>query len=108
MSEQVEIRDERGNFEGFEPRDCREHRTVGTHRAWCHDDGEWCYPSSPCRGCEEIPRKAREEALSRREEALLQWQTDMVAWIKATTLSMPAEDAKILGDLLRRAGVERE
>jgi hypothetical protein len=25
-----------------------EHRTVGGHRAWCHDCGEWCYPSAPC------------------------------------------------------------
>jgi hypothetical protein len=21
-----------------------EHRTVGPHRAWCYQDGEWCYP----------------------------------------------------------------
>ena len=20
------------------------HRTVGPHRAWCYQDGEWCYP----------------------------------------------------------------
>jgi len=29
-----------------------EHRTVGSHRAWCLNDGEWCYPESelmcPC------------------------------------------------------------
>ena len=29
-----------------------EHRTVGSHRAWCFNDGEWCYPESelmcPC------------------------------------------------------------
>lgn len=25
-----------------------EHRTVGDYRAWCHDCGEWCYPSAPC------------------------------------------------------------
>jgi hypothetical protein len=23
-----------------------EHRTVGPHRAWCYQDGEWCYPPS--------------------------------------------------------------
>jgi hypothetical protein len=27
-----------------------EHRTVGSHRAWCHQDSTWCYPSSLC-GC---------------------------------------------------------
>ena len=36
--------DERGNFVGFEPRLCGEHRTVGPHRAWCFDCREWCYP----------------------------------------------------------------
>ncbi len=29
-----------------------EHRTVGSHRAWCFNDREWCYPESelmcPC------------------------------------------------------------
>jgi hypothetical protein len=39
-------------FEGFEPRECGEHHTVGSYRAWCFDDTEWCYPSTPCRGCE--------------------------------------------------------
>lgn len=39
-------------FEGFEPRECGDHRTVGSYRAWCFDDTEWCYPSTPCRGCE--------------------------------------------------------
>lgn len=39
-------------FMGHEPSECGEHRTVGDHRAWCYDDSEWCYPSSPCRGCE--------------------------------------------------------
>lgn len=40
------------NFEGYEERRCGEHRTVGPHRAWCFNDTEWCYPQSPCRGCE--------------------------------------------------------
>lgn len=39
-------------FYGHENRECGEHRTVGSHRAWCFDDGEWCYPGIPCRGCE--------------------------------------------------------
>lgn len=46
-------------FEGHEPRECGEHRTVGEHRAWCYDDGEWCYPKAPCRGCELAKLRAR-------------------------------------------------
>ena len=38
-------------FEGYSPRECGEHRTVGTHRAWCHECAEWCYPELPCKGC---------------------------------------------------------
>lgn len=47
-----ELRDERGNFLGFEPRECGEHRTVGTYRAWCYDCAEWCAPAAPCVRCE--------------------------------------------------------
>ena len=43
------------NFEGHNNRECGEHRTVGSHRAWCHDCTEWCYPEIPCRGCK-IPQ----------------------------------------------------
>ena len=41
------------HFEGFAGRTCGEHRTVGSHRAWCHDCGMWCYPSKElrCPGC---------------------------------------------------------
>lgn len=28
-----------------------DHRTVGSHRAWCLREGEWCYPDSLCRCC---------------------------------------------------------
>jgi len=45
-------RDGKPLFMGFSLADCGEHRTVGAHRAWCYQDTEWCYPSSPCRGCE--------------------------------------------------------
>lgn len=44
--------DEHGNFLGHEPRECGEHRTVGSYRAWCFDCGEWCYPGDPCVRCE--------------------------------------------------------
>lgn len=42
------------NFHGHWPRECGEHRTVGTHRAWCLDCTEWCYPrmDAACKGCE--------------------------------------------------------
>lgn len=44
-----------GCFEGYEPRECGDHRTVGEHRAWCFDCRMWCYPGSPgqdgCYGC---------------------------------------------------------
>lgn len=54
--------DEHGNFVGHEPRECRDHRTVGIHRAWCYDCSEWCYPRMPCIRCEIIPlRKFAEE-----------------------------------------------
>jgi hypothetical protein len=43
--------DEAGNFEGFQGRDCHEHRTAGSHRAWCFDCSEWCYPDVPCVRC---------------------------------------------------------
>lgn len=55
---QVEVREgesERDGkllFHGFEPRECGDHRTVGSYRAWCYDCTEWCYPAAPCRGCE--------------------------------------------------------
>ena len=40
-------------FEGYEPRECGEHRTVGTHRAWCFECNEWCYSGGDgaCKGC---------------------------------------------------------
>lgn len=42
----------RTEFTGYAGRECGEHRTVGAHRAWCHDCSEWCYPEMPCKGCE--------------------------------------------------------
>lgn len=51
--------DESGHFLGFTGRECGEHRTVGAHRAWCYDCGEWCYPSTPCVRCELPTLRAR-------------------------------------------------
>lgn len=41
-------------WDGYQPRDCGEHRTTGG-RAWCFDCQEWCYLEGPCRGCEIEP-----------------------------------------------------
>jgi len=38
--------DSLGYFQGWQPRECGEHRTVGEHRAWCFDCHEWCYPNA--------------------------------------------------------------
>lgn len=59
-----EIRDSRGNFEGFTGRECGDHRTVGDYRAWCHDCTEWCYPNIPCLGCERPQLLAEVDRLS--------------------------------------------
>lgn len=37
-----------GNFEGFVGG--TEHRTVGSHRAWCYQCSEWCWPRDEA-GC---------------------------------------------------------
>lgn len=60
------------NFEGHSDRECGEHRTVGSHRAWCFDCHEWCYPNvdMACRGCE-LPHLRRELA-----EAQATWVCD--------------------------------
>ena len=59
------------NFEGYSPRECGEHRTVGTHRAWCHECAEWCYPELPCKGCELPQLRAENERLTKRVAALV-------------------------------------
>jgi len=28
-----------------------QHRTVGSHRAWCLSCHQWCYPRAMCPGC---------------------------------------------------------
>lgn len=58
---QTEVRDERGHFLGFQPRDCGEHRTVGEHRAWCHDCREWCYPHDGCTRCQTAAMRTAQE-----------------------------------------------
>lgn len=76
---------DRPNFEGHDPRECDEHRTVGPHRAWCFDCGEWCYPSSPCIRCE--APKLRKEAPAvpvgqLRSAIKLLWPEEMTPYAK--------------------------
>lgn len=49
------------NWEGLP--DTSEHRTVGSHRAWCFSDGEWCYPDDLCWCCDQtqVPDQWRGE-----------------------------------------------
>lgn len=66
------------NFEGFADRECGEHRTVGSHRAWCHACSEWCYPDSPCKGCELPILRAKIESLTDDlREAVRAWEWAM-------------------------------
>jgi hypothetical protein len=72
--------DEDGHFEGYEPRFCGEHRTVGSHRAWCFDCAEWCYPNGvmACEGC--LPHLNGRELL----DALIKTFEDMKTIREAT------------------------
>jgi len=40
-----------GRYLGGPSAEC-EHRTVGSHRAWCLTCSEWCYPHLMCTRCE--------------------------------------------------------
>lgn len=51
-------------FQGHDPNEGCAHHTVGDHRAWCLDCGEWCYPTMPCVRCE---RAIRERPLVRHD-----------------------------------------
>jgi hypothetical protein len=60
-------------FEGHQPRRCGAHRTVGPHKAWCHDCRAWCYPDDPCHECgpthEQIVADARADERDARNAA---------------------------------------
>lgn len=49
MSETAEF--ENGKFVGHRPGTCT-HYSYGSHRAWCPDCTESCYPHGPCIRCE--------------------------------------------------------
>jgi len=84
----VTIEESRPLWTGVEPRECGEHRTVGSHRAWCFDCSEWCYSRTPemhCRGCElpglrqrlealEADREGWERTAQQEREKALKWE----------------------------------
>jgi len=60
-------------FAGYSCRECGEHRTVGSRRAWCFDDSEWCYSSGidmACRGCEIASLRAQIEGSAKPDKDL--------------------------------------
>lgn len=72
------------SFEGHQPRDCGEHRTVGPHRAYCLDCSEWCYPDSEmgCKGCRiPILEAARDSRYSFTRDQLIDALTHMEATV---------------------------
>ena len=83
-----------------------EHRTVGSHRAWCFNDGEWCYPESelmcPCchgvLGHEEVWFDPK---VGPPERAIL---TDLIAELRACpVLPTTREDLEPLRNMADRA-----
>lgn len=79
MSEKV--LDDRGHFEGWQPRECGEHRTVGTHRAWCYDCHEWCYSHDISMACVRCERPVMEKLLDDMADVL----NGMVMGVKSAT-----------------------
>jgi Sigma-70, region 4 len=54
------------NWEGLP--NSTEHRTVGSHRAWCYADAEWCYPGTLCLCCDQLG-------------VPLAWRGDHAGWV---------------------------
>lgn len=53
-----------GRFQGRRDTPC-EHRTVGSHRAWCFEDTEWCYLARRVRGMRRRPVSSSTRAAPR-------------------------------------------
>ncbi len=49
--------DAEGRYLGGLSEEC-EHRSVGSHRAWCLTCQEWCYPEAMCPRCERSARRS--------------------------------------------------
>ena len=65
------------NFEGAHNHD--RHRTVGPHRAWCHNCREWCYPDGWCACCHESAGHVWLDPSQVSEEAIYQTIFDRLA-----------------------------
>ena len=106
MSDVERIAQPEQYFVGHAERECGEHRTVGSHRAWCFDCSEWCYPriDAACRGCE-LP--ALRAALARRDaaiQAVRDMLTELVAdkrslWVSSDSIRSVIEYAAIAAEL---------
>jgi hypothetical protein len=74
-------------FDGYALRDCGEHRTVGSHRAWCFDCSEWCYSRSQdmaCKGCEVAWLRIKGEPTPIHDSIHLPWDKEKsIAFRKA-------------------------
>lgn len=71
-----------------------EHRTVGSHRAWCFNDGEWCYPESElmcpcCHGVLGHEEMWFDPKVGPPERAIL---TDLIAELRAEHYPHPCTD----------------
>lgn len=86
----TERRDAEGNFLGLSGRECGEHRTVGTYRAWCHDCGEWCSPQSPCARCELPPLRTELDVLRAERDRLVESRTFWRTWVGHLQAERPA------------------
>lgn len=79
------------NWEGLP--NSGEHRTVGSHRAWCYDDVEWCYPGTLCKCCDQ-------------QTVPISWRGDYAGWVlselKIAVLAMQerSEHPEVLTEVL--------
>lgn len=81
-------------FYGHQPRECGEHRTVGPHRAWCHDCGEWCYPDPgmACGGCRTPVPEGHGPRYSFTRDQL----TEALTRLEAYPATLPGRDKPVL------------
>jgi len=91
------------DFSGFSPRNCGEHRSVGS-RAWCIDCNDWCTPHLPCVGCSRLPVDDLIYAITQaRYKWGDQYHISPTAWLTILTEEV-GEVAHIVCDHLTIAG----
>ena len=83
--------EEKPNFEGHQGRDCGEHRTVGSHRAWCFDCTAWCYPEEGCPGCQVPQLLARISSLEEGRDRLAALVTEAREYEQRKNEGVPPE-----------------